>query len=145
MGYRCPWISTGMTRPLSDMCSRSETYASRLEREPALNVQASSIKSHRSEVERFQLFEHFRHPRADDVALFFQRRQLVGEPIARGDSGAHRLELARQALVFFRRAGLLSLHPIDHADQKLQLLFEPIDRFEVHAARRCLDHAELRI
>jgi hypothetical protein len=50
------------------------------------------------------------------------------------------LEFARQALVFFRRAGLLGLHPIDHADQKLHLLLEPIDRFEVHTARCCLNH-----
>ena len=34
-----------------------------------------------------------------------------------------------------------ALHPLDHADQQLHLFLEPIDRFEIHAARRCFGHS----
>ena len=58
---------------------------------------------------------------------------------------AHRLELARQTLVLLGRARLFRLHPIDHADEQLHLFLETIDRFELHAAGRCLRHTYPRI
>ena len=65
----------------------------------------------------------------------------VDEPSRSAASrAAQRVELARQPLVLFGRARLLGLHPLDHADEQLQLFLEPIDRFELDAAGRCLRH-----
>src|SRR5476649_2204054 len=92
------------------------------------------------EAEGFELIEHVGDARPDDVALFLQRRELAAEPVARRHARAQAVDLVRQPLVLFRGADRLELHALDHADEELHLLLQPIDGFEIHAAGHCLGH-----
>src|SRR5262249_35168957 len=69
IGYRCPWISTGITRP-------SDIWSLVVRRWSLVVGRSSLVARQRLEIQRFELPEHLGHARPDDVALFLERREL---------------------------------------------------------------------
>ncbi len=119
IGYRCPWISTGMTRP-SRQSSSVDAY--RLSASSCSSISPTRVRmTSRSSLS------------ADSSA----RERCRSRPAAR----ASRRARAPAAGFLRRRAPARAFMPLDHADEQLQLLLEPIDRFELDAAGRCLRHS----
>src|SRR3954470_10215513 len=128
MGYRIPLISTLTTR-----------------------------ESMALQVQRLDLLEHVVDARADLLALAAQGGELGAGALRVGHLEPGRVELGAQPGVLLGGAGLLGARapefvgdarllgagPIEDRDQLLQLLLEPVDRFDVDrgSRQRCLCHS----
>ena len=80
--------------------------------------------------------------RADDVALFLAASTARWRGRRSAASRARSASSSRDSRWFSSAARACSAFmPLDHADEQLQLLLEPIDRFELDAAGRCFGHS----
>src|SRR5215210_9526712 len=118
IGYCCPWISTF-----------------------TILVDGSSIsllRFARSEIQALDLREHLVDARTNEVALLSERRHLGVHPFRFGHPRLHRIELAREPRIVVGGARVVRADAVDHADQQFDLLFEPIDRLELHLLHNAL-------